>query len=473
MKQGLLTFGLLVALLAPGCGSDTGNQGPGDVADASDHASQPDQQGDAEEPDLAGDQTGDQTTDVPVVPPGQPILERTPDIRFACEVTRDTTNHQPLRWTNGGHALVATAGGTLLLARSEANPPAVFDPAPFYFKISTLDEAGMLGAANEIPATADAISGVAALPVAQGVLLVWADGAIKTALRAEDGSEVAAPVTVDPGPSDYTTKPAVAPLGEQFGLVASVTAGSKHKVRMVRLDAQGKKSGDVVDFTTAGDDWNNPAPSIAAGEGRWGIVWQENGQAKGAIYFAAVDASGNVVVAKKRISSTFEAGVETAPSGFAMPRTSIVYVDGNWLVAWSEVRNGIDYSSGASAIIKLARLDADGNPLEEAAVRDIVVDTDEVEPMLLPFQGAMGLFWSSGSHIYMCGGCWPDHEVQFVLLDSDTLVPVSDVSTVSPTPNGLLNLSAAVQGDTITLSALIGYHVYQDPATAVLRCTKQ
>ncbi len=461
---------LATAPIISGCRSDSQGVEPTDLKDTGDQdMAGPDVPDDSDGPGT--DSAQDLGADLPDVPQGTPILDRTPDLQFTCEVTRDTTNHKPLKWNIAAHSLVTTSGGKVFLSRMEASPPSPFEYAPAFLRVSTFESDGTMGTSVEIDAKEDSMSGIGSASVGDGFLVAWADGKVNTSLRDADGAPVGSVQLVEATATDYVTRPMLAPLGDQVGLVMSLPAGSGHKIRFLRLNAQGAKTGEAVDFVSAGDDWNNPAPSLAAGQDRWGIVWQENKQAKGAIYFAVVNAQGQIVVPKKRVSSVDEAGVETAPGGFSQPKMAVLASGSGWIIAWSEVRNGIDYSSGASAIIKLARLDAEGNSVEEAPVRELVVDVDEVEPLLLPFQGALGLFWSTGTHIYMCGGCWPNHKVHFVLLDPATWTPVSEVLTLTPTPNGLLDLTAAAIQDEILVTAQIGYHVYQDPASAALKCT--
>lgn len=457
-RQFVRFWALLLALSgSAGCGSDSDN---GDKADGT---------GDE---DLTQDQRGDSRGDVSDVTPGTAILERTAEIRFDCSVTRDTTNHRPKLWPQGGHCPVTTPAGTLL-ARTESTPPSPLEMAPTYFRVGPLGMDGTFGTDIELSAEAESVSGIGATPLGDGFLLAWADGAIYTSLRDQVGAEVTAPQKVDSSQTDYRTQPVLAPLGEQVGMVVAVPSASGHEGRFLRLDPQGARLGNVVKFATVGEQWSHLAPSVAAGVDRWGVVWQEDDRSKGAVYFTALDEQGQVVAAKRRVSPAPVDGVRTTPNSFARARTTIQATEGGWLVAWSEVREGVDYSSGASSIIQLARLDADGNVQELAPVRNIVVDTDEVEPLLVPFQGVVGLFWSSGDHIYMCGGCWPNHRVDFVLLDPDTLVPISEVQTLSPTPNGLLDLAVTVDGDQILVTAEIGYHVYDEPASAALSCTKK
>jgi hypothetical protein len=467
-KRWALGLALLGAagVLALGCGDGAGGAGATDTSDVVGVDAGLDAAG-----DLGGDVLGDLEGDVPEVVPGSPLLERPVDLRFECQVTRDTTNHQPLRWAQGGHPLVTTVGGKTFLARVESEPTTPFDLAPAFLRVSTLDAAGDLGTGVDLDATSEAVTGVGAAPAGEGLLVVWAEGALKAALLDGEGQTLGQAVNLGALPGgDYMTRPVVAALGDGFGVGVSVPANSHRTIRFLRLDAAAAAVGTPVEFTTGGASWDNPGLAVAAGDGRWGLLWQETVDNKGQIFFAAVDAQGQIVVNRKRI---FVPEGDTITPGFVQARLALVATEEGWVAAWSEAYPGEEMGSGAWALVRVARLDANGNTLELAPVRAAVLEVDEVEPVLLPFQGAVGLFWSSGSHIYFCGGCYPDHRVDFVLLDGATLSPVSEVQTLNPTPNGLLGLSAAANGDQLLATFDIGYHVYQDPASGALECVKK
>ncbi len=447
-------------LVATGCGSDTTT-------------------GDTAAPD-AGDGTGGDTStgdtpaadgDVPPVTPGTPILERTPELRFDCTVGRAIANHSPLQWERNAHALVTTAGGPVFLARVESAPANPFESAPKNLRLSTFAPDGAFGPAIDIAANADTVSGLAAAPAGTGFLVVWADGSLRAALHDAAGAPLEAPRTLAAPAVDERSIPTLAALGDAFGLAYSAPGGTSRAVQFVRLDATGLAVGEPRAFATQGDDWDDPAPIVAAGSGRFGLLWQETREGRGHVYFAAVDAAGAVVVPRTRISTTDEDNVTTGWATFGQARVALTATAEGFLTAWPEIRTGADGFSGASAIIRVARLDPAGRVLEEAPVRAAVVDRDEVQPVFLPFEGAMGLFWSSGSHIYICAGCIPDHSVQFVLLDPETLVPQSAVVSVPPTAGGLLGLTVAASGADLLFTTEIGFHVHSEPGSAALRCT--
>ncbi len=409
--------------------------------------------------------------DTPPVTPGVPILERTPDLRFNCSVTRTATDHAPRVWGRGAHPLVTTAGGTVFLARNEATPSSPFEPAPFALRISTFRVDGTIGSAIDVLQNTDLVGSLAAAPAGDGLLLAWSDDTIHTAIRNASGDAVAQPRALAGTTTDSLTRPVLAPLGSNFGMAFSAPGnGGGRPVRFARLDATAGLEGDVLNLGQFGSEGDEPAPAVAARADRWGILWQESGNSRGHVFFVAVDAAGTVVVPRKQVSSTDEDGAITTSGSFGTVRQALVATESGWIAAWTEVRTGVDFQSGASAIIRVARLDADGVPLDEAPVRVAVVDVDEVEPVLVPFQGAVGLFWSSGQHIYICGGCRPDHRVDFVLMDPVTLAPVSEVQSIPPTTGGLLGLSPTVAGDDLLLTFEIGFHVSQDPGSAALRC---
>jgi hypothetical protein len=454
----------LLAGLTLGCDGGSGGAGAGDGGDLRGGDAVLDAGG-----ELGGDALADLEGDVPEVVPGSPLLERPLDLRFDCQVTRDTTNHQPLRWAQAGHPLVTTVGGKTFVVRVESEPASPFEFAPGYLRVSTLDSAGDLGAGTELAADPDAVTGIGAAPAGEGLLVVWAQGALKSALLDGEGQALGQPLTVTAQGGDYLGHPQVSPLGEGFGVAISGPSGSHRTIKFLRLDASGAAAGAPAEFVTAGQSWENPGLALAAGDGRWGLLWQETVNNKGQVYFAAVGADGQVVVPRKRVFVTED---DTTPMGFVQPKVALVATAEGWVGAWSEAYPGESMESGAFALVRVARLDTDGNPLELAPVRAAALEVDEVEPVLLPFQGAVGLFWSSGTHIYFCGGCYPDHRVDFVLLDGATLSPVSEVQTLNPTPNGLLGLTAAAQGDQLLAAFDIHYHVYQDPASGALECVK-
>jgi hypothetical protein len=84
------------------------------------------------------------------------------------------------------------------------------------------------------------------------------------------------------------------------------------------------------------------------------------------------------------------------------------------------------------------------------------------------------VLWGHGSHIYICGGCVPDHSMDLVLIEPTTLTPVSNVLSLSnggdPRGGGLLRRRVAVLGPTLLATYLLTFHVHATPGSAAFRC---
>jgi hypothetical protein len=144
-----------------------------------------------------------------------------------------------------------------------------------------------------------------------------------------------------------------------------------------------------------------------------------------------------------------------------------------FLVAWGEGENGdFETNTGAYSVIRLQQLSAEGERRGESVlVAPRTDDIDQVEPSFVPWDDdTLALLWARGSHIYICGGCVPDHSVQMVLIDAQTLSPRSNVVQVEPDMGGLLGRSHAVSGSDLLVSVGIQFHVHFEPGFAALHC---
>jgi len=89
----------------------------------------------------------------------------------------------------------------------------------------------------------------------------------------------------------------------------------------------------------------------------------------------------------------------------------------------------------------------------------------------VPWGDALALLWGRGTHIYVCGGCVPDHSVNLVLIDPDTLSPRSNVAQVRPTQGGLVNRSHARSGETdLLMKVEVQFHTNFEPGFAAFHC---
>lgn len=407
--------------------------------------------------------------------PGTPILDRAPDPRFDCAVARTTTGHEGRTWNLGTPALAVPSGGGAVLARAESQPVDPWSGAPAFLRLSTLAKDGTLGPSVDVASGAESVNGVAVAPRGDGLLLAWSDGTtLHTAVRGADLKSVSGPRTLAGTAADWGTRPRLAPLGDAFGLAWGEPVGETgRKVRFAVLDADGALVGTPLSFAVAGAFYEDAAPRPAAGTDRWGLLWRETESNRGHVYFAAVAPDGTLAVPRTRVSTTDLDGVTVGNGNWGQMAVALAPAGDGWLAAWPETRPGPQGMDGTTTVIRVARLDRDGRSLAEAPVRAPVADVAETEPLLVPFQGAVALLWTTGEHIYICGGCYPDNRLDFVLLDPDRLVPISDVRSLPNGPGGVKDVAAAVDGDDLPLAYLLAYHVSQSPASGWLTCSKR
>jgi hypothetical protein len=86
----------------------------------------------------------------------------------------------------------------------------------------------------------------------------------------------------------------------------------------------------------------------------------------------------------------------------------------------------------------------------------------------------VALFWARGSHIYLCGGCVPDHRIDLLLIDPRTLNPVSNVVSVTnggaPNAGGLLRRAVAVVGSSLLTTFNLTFHTWATAGSATFVC---
>ena len=110
------------------------------------------------------------------------------------------------------------------------------------------------------------------------------------------------------------------------------------------------------------------------------------------------------------------------------------------------------------------------------ALRAPADSIDEVEPSLVRLGDAVGVLWARGSHIYLCGGCRPDHRVDMLLVDPTDLTPLSDVVSVTNGgamgDGGLLSRQLAVLGKSLLMAYRLTFHVHNTPGSATFECDR-
>ena len=141
--------------------------------------------------------------------------------------------------------------------------------------------------------------------------------------------------------------------------------------------------------------------------------------------------------------------------------------DAYW-VTYSEELINYDAMVG-SAIIRVGVVDGEGN----ATLHALQAPVDQIEnraPTFVQLSDGIGLAWTSGSIIWVCGGCITDYDVHFVVLDPETLVPASQVVTHLHQNNGINSPAVAVAGDDLLTGGNLDFHALTIPATGTMRC---
>jgi hypothetical protein len=111
-----------------------------------------------------------------------------------------------------------------------------------------------------------------------------------------------------------------------------------------------------------------------------------------------------------------------------------------------------------------------------AALRAPTDSIDEAEPTLVRFGDAVAVLWARGSHIYLCGGCVPDHRVDLLLIDPAGLTPLSEVVSITngggTQAGGVLRRQVAVLGKSLLMAYRLQFHVHNTPGSATFECDR-
>jgi hypothetical protein len=254
------------------------------------------------------------------------------------------------------------------------------------------------------------------------------------------------------------------------------------------LDENGVLRGAVrtLGAPPASPEWSFlPDPHVAAAPDGFAFVWNDLDSEGSRMFFTKTDALGNEVVAPHVISS-----IQGDTLSYRDGGARIVEASGGFVVAWTEAHFGVFDGAGTYipgdnngpghdgwAVVRLTRLDAQGTPTGlSATMRAKTDDVDEVEPVLTPFEDTVAVSWGHGSHIYICGGCIPDHRIDFMLIDPSTLTPVSNVVTVTngggTRAGGLLGKQVAVSGTSFLVYYDLRFHTTTQPGSAVFTCKR-
>lgn len=412
-----------------------------------------------------------------------PIVDRPSRGTFTCSLTTPRVDLKPRQWGQWGHDMVTTTGGAAYLVRAESTPATPFDPAPVDFLASPIAANGIPGPGVRVTdGSPDDVRAPVATTRGSGFAALWIEGgAFRFAGFDAAGARVVAPVRIEAGElDDFRSRARLAEGADGgFGVayVRPSPAGDSAELWWLSLDAGGVRRGAPRRLAQVQGVNVDPSPAVARAEGGFAVVWRDRVADRDRIVFAKVDALGAEVQAPRAIATAADADLALAGrAGFDRSRISLLAVAGGFVAAWPEVEPGdVQQGTGAHAIVRLVSLDAAGAPrAAPVAMRAATVDIDEIEPSLVRFaEDAVGVLWARGSHIYICGGCTPDHRIDLVLVDPTSLARLSEVVSVSPGPTGgLLNRDVAVVGNQILTAFEVTFHVHGEPGSAAFTCTR-
>lgn len=438
------TAGLVLALaFAPACSDDDAGDpdASGDVADTRDSS-------DASEG---------------ITPVAEPILERTPSGAASCVVDR---------------AVSQIAGADYqIYALDAVGSKAV---ATSIFPTLKVASAGLDGAFGQ-GVVLDAQEYVATYPATaydgSDLAVVWfhgddfgATGKLKFArLAGADLAVEVQPMDLAVAGSQSMQPDLVARPGG-WAVLYSVVEGATNVLRLALLDADGAVQGTPTIVSSGLNENIGFAQSLVATDGGFAATWTNGSYVESEVFFARLDAAGQIVSGPHRISRA-KGGGYTSSGAFDTVGTALVAVGDKYVAAFVETysEGGFD-AQKSSTVVRIATVDGDGKGqlhTLQAPVEDMTANA----PSLVTYGENIGVLWSYGTIIYICGGCIADYDMHLALLDPATLSPVApEVVQVSGT-NGFRSPRGVVLDGKLFTTTSLDFHALSYPATGVFACT--
>ncbi len=348
------------------------------------------------------------------------------------------------------------------------------------------------------------LPGNGALVAGEAPSLFWSDAQDQVIRGAKlDGATVGAPYTLhDSQGNTYTL--AAARNGERITLLWEEAEGTTRWL----YSAQANDAGEVVTEPHAlpGATPNSAGAALVSFADGYAAVWVEGGAEESVTRFARLDTEGELVGSPKtlleenvsRIDAlvALEDGFALAYTGFENKQFSaFVAFDaegtpyrepivlgepgvglirrGDYVVAAWSVGTG-DPGSAWASNLRIGRFDDRGRPVGDVfELQAAVLHEQNWLPAWVAVGDDLGLVWSRGGVIYICGGCIPDDHLEFVVLDGDTLARKSELVTLEnqETSGGLLRSRIVASSTGLTLATNVTYHVTAEAGLATLTCT--
>ncbi len=198
--------------------------------------------------------------------------------------------------------------------------------------------------------------------------------------------------------------------------------------------------------------WVSDPDTVASPRGV-AISWAVSAEGGSECRLALID-KGGVVLEPTTLS----------PPGVKCRHPTAVERDGGVLAAWSET--GDDH-----AVTWLAEVLDDGTVTSRTPLAASQAELLRELPALGWLGDDLLLVWSEGTHVEICAGCLPDHELRWVLLDASTLDPLSEVQGASsPNGGGMQRTRVLPTSGGAVLAYDTVFHGYNRAGSAALRC---
>lgn len=395
-----------------------------------------------------------------------PILEREPAISHVCTEVRAMAQ-APGATSSRWEGLEVDAGAFVGLRSSQT------------LELVRVELDGSLGTVLELDAFAKNLSFIQPLTSATGgtIAAVWtrtngfAEETFRFARADTTPSEVIAPKDVVSG--GYMRAAALVPgNGGGYGLLYGAgEASGATQLRFALLDEQGSVVGDAIDVADVGDAYGVvSASAVRASDGGFLVAYAHGEPIDGReVSFIALDPDGHPRGEAKRVSRAADEGWTSELS--AQPRPSFVKVGEQYWLAFTEGQIDYEQMTGA-VVVRIAILDENGDG-DSHLLQAPVEGKNNLWPSFVELGDRIGVTWTTGSIIWICGGCITDYDLQFVLLDPAQVVPASEVVTELHDMNGIMAPLAAVSGNDVLTLGSLDFHALTLPASGQLHCEPQ
>jgi hypothetical protein len=423
-------------------------------------------------------------------PEPTPILARTGALTHSCAVRTERVDYKPIYWSYGGHDSISTDNATWV-ARIESDDVVDYQPTPGKLVVSSVAEDGKLGESKlvEVPDPKQVVRPSLIAQANGGFALVWAEqvhslggATLHFASFDASGQALSAAKSLPGGEPAFVGSLRTA--RSENGRIAVVwnaqTMSVYDRVRMLVID----DAGNVVMPVQQLAERSSAPPQVVATARGFAVLYES---------YSAQDGSldRTPATAQLTLARFDENGAPSQPAGtavgeptsslggisFAGRAIALIALDDGFLTARQEGSAGREggppsyRGSGGYVALRIARLDAQGELIDSALLRAREDSVDEVEPVLIHHGAQVALLWGRGSHIYTCGGCVPDQDIELVLLDPITLTPRSNVATLpAPKVGGLLHKRASVRAGAILTTFEVTFHTSSDPGFAAFAC---